>query len=53
MRRSPASRTEKRVTPGEIMSDPKSENPGKTMEALLKMAEIDIKTLQRAHAGRK
>jgi len=35
------------------MSDPKSENPGKTMEALLKMAEIDIKTLQRAHAGSK
>ena len=53
MRRSPTSRTEERVTLGEIMSNPKSENPGKTIEALLRMAEIDIKTLQRAHAGSK
>ena len=53
MRQSPASRTEARVTPGEISSDPKSENPGMMMEAFLKMPKIDIKTLQRAHAERK
>jgi hypothetical protein len=34
--------------PGEISSNPKSEKPGMTMEALFKAPKIDIKTLQRA-----
>lgn len=53
MRRSPTSRAEERETPGEILSGPKSWNPGKMMEALLKMPKIDIRTLQRALAERK
>jgi predicted 3-demethylubiquinone-9 3-methyltransferase (glyoxalase superfamily) len=38
---------------GEMMSDPKSGNSGKVMEALLQMSKIDIKRLQQAYAGRK
>jgi predicted 3-demethylubiquinone-9 3-methyltransferase (glyoxalase superfamily) len=38
---------------GEMMSDPKSGNSGKVMEALLQMTKIDIKRLQQAYAGRK
>ena len=34
---------------GEMMSDPKSGNSGKVMEALLKMKKIDIKTLKAAY----
>ena len=48
MRLSPTSRTEERMTPIEISSDLKS--GGKKMETLLKMPEIDIKTLLRAWA---
>jgi len=53
LRQSPASRTLERVRPGEISSDPKSENLGMMMDAFLKMPKIDIKTLQRAHVERK
>ena len=38
---------------GEMMSDPKSGNSAKVMEALLKMSKIDIKTLVRAYARRR
>lgn len=34
---------------GTMMSDPKSGNPGKMMEALLKMHKLDIATLERAY----
>ncbi len=34
---------------GEMMSDPKSGNSGKVMEALLKMGKIDIATLRQAY----
>jgi len=34
---------------GVMMSDAKSGNPGKVMEALLKMGKIDIATLERAY----
>jgi predicted 3-demethylubiquinone-9 3-methyltransferase (glyoxalase superfamily) len=34
---------------GEMMSDPKSGNPAKMMEALLKMRKLDIATLERAY----
>jgi predicted 3-demethylubiquinone-9 3-methyltransferase (glyoxalase superfamily) len=34
---------------GRMMSDPKSGNPGKVMEALLKMRKLDIATLERAY----
>jgi predicted 3-demethylubiquinone-9 3-methyltransferase (glyoxalase superfamily) len=34
---------------GRMMSDPKSGNPGKMMEALLKMHKLDIATLERAY----
>lgn len=34
---------------GTMMSDPKSGNPGKVMEALLKMHKLDIATLERAY----
>jgi predicted 3-demethylubiquinone-9 3-methyltransferase (glyoxalase superfamily) len=34
---------------GKMMSDPKSGNPGKMMEALLKMGKLDIATLERAY----
>ena len=34
--------------PGEISSDPKSENPGRTTETFLKTPKIDIKTLEGA-----
>jgi len=34
---------------GEMMTDAKSGNPGKVMEALLKMGKIDIATLERAY----
>ncbi len=34
---------------GEMMSDPKSGNPAKMMEALLKMRKLDIATLQQAY----
>ena len=37
---------------GEMMSDPKSGNSEKVMEALLKMSKIDIKTLTKAYAQR-
>jgi predicted 3-demethylubiquinone-9 3-methyltransferase (glyoxalase superfamily) len=36
---------------GKMMSDPKSGNPGKMMEALLKMRKLDIATLERAYRG--
>jgi hypothetical protein len=32
-----------------MMSDPKSGNPGKVMEALLKMRKLDLATLERAY----
>ncbi|TLZ83403.1 MAG: VOC family protein, partial [Methanobacteriota archaeon] len=38
---------------GEMMSDSKSGNSAKVMEALPKMSKIDIKTLTRAYAQRK
>jgi len=38
---------------GEMMSDPKSGNSDKVMEALLQMSKIDIKRLQQAYAERK
>ena len=34
---------------GRMMSDPKSGNPAKVMEALLKMRKLDIATLERAY----
>ncbi len=34
---------------GEMMGDPKSGNPGKVMEALLKMDKLDIATLKQAY----
>jgi len=34
---------------GKMMSDPKSGNPAKMMEALLKMGKLDIATLERAY----
>jgi predicted 3-demethylubiquinone-9 3-methyltransferase (glyoxalase superfamily) len=34
---------------GRMMSDPKSGNPGKVMEALLKMRKLDLATLERAY----
>jgi predicted 3-demethylubiquinone-9 3-methyltransferase (glyoxalase superfamily) len=34
---------------GRMMTDAKSGNPGKVMEALLKMGKIDIATLERAY----
>ena len=34
---------------GTMMSDPKSGNPAKVMEALLKMRRLDIATLERAY----
>jgi len=34
---------------GTMMSDPKSGNPAKVMEALLKMRKLDIATLERAY----
>jgi predicted 3-demethylubiquinone-9 3-methyltransferase (glyoxalase superfamily) len=34
---------------GKMMSDPKSGNPAKVMEALLKMRKLDIATLERAY----
>jgi predicted 3-demethylubiquinone-9 3-methyltransferase (glyoxalase superfamily) len=34
---------------GTMMSDPSSGNPGKVMEALLKMHKLDIATLERAY----
>jgi predicted 3-demethylubiquinone-9 3-methyltransferase (glyoxalase superfamily) len=34
---------------GQMMSDPKSGNPAKVMEALLKMRKLDLATLQRAY----
>jgi predicted 3-demethylubiquinone-9 3-methyltransferase (glyoxalase superfamily) len=34
---------------GEMMSDPKSGNPAKMMEALLKMRKLDIATLKQAY----
>ena len=34
---------------GRMMSDSKSGNPGKVMEALLKMGKLDIATLERAY----
>jgi predicted 3-demethylubiquinone-9 3-methyltransferase (glyoxalase superfamily) len=34
---------------GEMMRDPKSGNPGKVMEALLKMNKLDIATLKAAY----
>ena len=34
---------------GEMMSDPKSGNPAKMMEALLKMRKLDIATLEHAY----
>ncbi len=34
---------------GEMMSDPKSGNPAKMMEALLKMRKLDIATLRQAY----
>jgi predicted 3-demethylubiquinone-9 3-methyltransferase (glyoxalase superfamily) len=34
---------------GEMMTDAKSGNPGKVMEALLKMGKIDIATLEKAY----
>ena len=36
---------------GTMMSDPKSGNPAKMMEALLKMRKLDIATLERAYRG--
>ena len=39
------------ATLGQMMSDPKSGNPGKMMEALLKMRKLDIATLERAYRG--
>jgi predicted 3-demethylubiquinone-9 3-methyltransferase (glyoxalase superfamily) len=36
---------------GQMMSDPKSGNPAKMMEALLKMRKLDIATLERAYRG--
>jgi predicted 3-demethylubiquinone-9 3-methyltransferase (glyoxalase superfamily) len=36
---------------GKMMSDPKSGNPAKMMEALLKMRKLDIATLERAYRG--
>src|SRR5467141_26936 len=38
---------------GEMMSDPKSGNSDKVMEALLQMSKIDIKRLHQAYAERK
>ena len=38
---------------GEMMSDSKSGNSAKVMEALPKMSKIDVKTLTRAYAQRK
>jgi predicted 3-demethylubiquinone-9 3-methyltransferase (glyoxalase superfamily) len=37
---------------GEMLSDPKSGNSQKVMEAMLKMGKLDIKTLKRAYAQR-
>jgi predicted 3-demethylubiquinone-9 3-methyltransferase (glyoxalase superfamily) len=34
---------------GQMMSDPKSGNPAKVMEALLKMRKLDLATLERAY----
>jgi predicted 3-demethylubiquinone-9 3-methyltransferase (glyoxalase superfamily) len=34
---------------GEMMGDPRSGNPGKVMEALMKMDKIDIATLKQAY----
>jgi predicted 3-demethylubiquinone-9 3-methyltransferase (glyoxalase superfamily) len=34
---------------GRMMGDPKSGNPGKVMEALLKMRKLDLATLERAY----
>jgi len=36
---------------GQMMSDSKSGNPAKMMEALLKMRKLDIATLERAYRG--
>jgi predicted 3-demethylubiquinone-9 3-methyltransferase (glyoxalase superfamily) len=36
---------------GQMMSDAKSGNPAKMMEALLKMRKLDIATLERAYRG--
>src|ERR1700682_1597181 len=36
-------------TQGEMLSDPKSGNPAKMMEALLKMRKLDIATLKQAY----
>jgi predicted 3-demethylubiquinone-9 3-methyltransferase (glyoxalase superfamily) len=36
---------------GEMLSDPKSGNPGKVMEALLKMGKLDIAALRRAYGS--
>ena len=36
---------------GQMMSDPKSGNPAKMMEALLKMRKLDIATLEHAYRG--
>jgi len=37
---------------GEMMGDPRSGNPGKVMEALLKMGKIDIAALEQAYRQR-
>ena len=34
---------------GEMMQDPEAGNPGKVMEALMKMDKIDITTLKKAY----
>ena len=39
------------ATLGQMMSDPKSGNPAKMMEALLKMRKLDIATLEQAYRG--
>jgi predicted 3-demethylubiquinone-9 3-methyltransferase (glyoxalase superfamily) len=36
---------------GRMMSDSESGNPGKVMEALLKMGKLDIATLEKAYKG--
>ncbi len=36
---------------GQMMSDPKSGNPAKMMEALLKMRKLDIAKLEEAYRG--
>jgi len=39
------------ATLGQMMNDPKSGNPAKMMEALLKMRKLDIATLEQAYRG--